>query len=59
MTDCVKRKSDHHTRWVVMVCMGVGVYLLDGQHHDRSNDGHSDTGQHSKGTSSNQLIGIL
>ena len=52
VTDCEKRVCHVRT-------MDRGVYLFNGQHHDRSNDGHSDAGQHSQSTGSNQLIRIL
>ena len=33
--------------------------LFDGQHHDWSDDGHSDGGEDSKGAGSDELVGVL
>ena len=33
--------------------------LLDGEHHDGGDHLHADTGQHTQGTRSYQLVGVL
>ena len=35
------------------------THIFDGQHHNRSNDGHSDTGQHTQSRCPDELVRIF
>lgn len=54
VTDCNHSKHIVHSLGVLQL-----EYLLDGEHEDGSYDGDTDTGEHTQGRASDELVGVL